>query len=103
MARARTAGAAEAVPAPKPTLLGVPDLASADTRRAGWVSPWSRWPDPRWYFADPARPGHHHAAAVWDFLLEDGSSFLEARFDDLRESASSWSTASTASRPCGHP
>ena len=88
MATARTSGsAARSVPLPAPALLGVADLADAGVRREGWVSPWSRWLDARWYFADPARPAHQYAVAVWDFELDDGSSFLEPRFDELRESA----------------
>ena len=87
MGRARASGVAKAASGPKPTLLGIADIAFAGVRSAGWVSPWSRWSDPRWYFVDPARPGHQHAAAVWNFELEDGSNFLEARFGDLREAA----------------
>lgn len=88
MPAARASGsAARPTVAPASALLGVVDLASAGARALGWVSPWSRWSDSAWYFADPARPNHQHAAAVWDFELEDGSSFLEAKFDDLRESA----------------
>ena len=87
MAQARISLAARAAHEPEAALLGVSDLATARSRSTGRISPWSRWSDARWYFVDPARPGHQYAAAVWDFELDDGSSFLEARFDDLRESA----------------
>jgi hypothetical protein len=56
-------------------------------RQDGWVSSWSQWSHTGWYFADPARPYHHHAAVIWDFEMLDGTSFLDPEYDDLREAS----------------
>lgn len=56
-------------------------------RQDGWVSPWSRWSDTAWHFADSARPDSHYAVAVWDFEMLDGSSFLDPQYDELREAS----------------
>lgn len=69
-------------------LLDLKDLESYESRQNGWVSPWSRWVDPTWHFADAARPGREHAAATWDFEAHvDGRRFDEPEFKELRESS----------------
>ena len=63
------------------------DTLVSPARYNGWVSPWSRWTDTAWHFADPARPNSHYAVAVWDFKMLDGNSFLHPQYDEFREAS----------------
>ncbi len=70
------------------SLLTLKDLTTHAARQRGWVSPWSRWTDVSWYFADAARPERERSAAVWDFEIHvDGRRFSDPEFEDLKESA----------------
>jgi hypothetical protein len=69
-------------------LLTLEDLKRHEVRQKGWISPWSRWTDSTWYFADVARAGREYAAANWDFEIHiDGRRFLEPEFEELRETS----------------
>lgn len=86
MTRPRSVTLTTELPASQ-AILSAADLRDAAKRYAGWVSPWSKWTDDRWFLADPSRPGHYYGVANWGFEMPGGGLFTDARYVDIREAA----------------
>ena len=62
-----------------------PELQNRGSHRNFLVSRESKWGDSVWYFAGP--PGNSNPRVSWDFVLCDGTRFIDEKWTPWRESA----------------